>query len=519
VFIEKEELVCPASLSEVALHREDFLIKRVLGMIRLPVAVALVLACVACPGARGDVGVVLNESLDTSVARITGSGHTAVYLSRVCAETPVKLRLCRPGEQGSVLSNYTTLGEDQPFEWNVVPLNIYLYGVEEARNRPVFGSFKIKHVLEERYRTKYLSAYCQSSTCKTSYKAEWREMVAATMVRSVYIFVVDSTLEQDLDLIARLNALSNENHFNGATRNCADFVKRVINTYFPGATHRDFLNDFGMTSPKAIAHSFTHYADQHPEAHFRVFHFAQLPGTIKRSKECRSGTEQLYHSKKLLVPMLVFANHELPVVAASYVLTGRFNPEHVFEKHPAPEATETSNQIQLAKAQGDKGRTKTLETAENEERARVVGTSEEWKEYRAALNSITEEAVQEKSIPDHGYLNRLFKRLDKAGTPTMDDKGALWMEISDESSNYKVGLSASNILASGSDSDTAYELILARNEYFLKSPKHERETMPEFKRDWALLQSARARSSVEIASSKRPATTIHGAAVSAGGMD
>jgi hypothetical protein len=35
-----------------------------------------------------------------------------VCLSRVCAETPVKLRLCRAGEQGSVISNYTSLGED-----------------------------------------------------------------------------------------------------------------------------------------------------------------------------------------------------------------------------------------------------------------------------------------------------------------------------------------------------------------------------------------------------------------------
>jgi hypothetical protein len=125
--------------------------------------------------AYGNVGVILNESLDTSVARITGSCHTAVYFSGICPESPVKVRLCRPGEEGSVISNYTTLGEDQPYEWNVVPLSVYLYGVEDPANRPLFGSEKVKHALEERYREKYLSAYCTSQFCRTSGKAEWRE--------------------------------------------------------------------------------------------------------------------------------------------------------------------------------------------------------------------------------------------------------------------------------------------------------------------------------------------------------
>ena len=145
----------------------------------------------------------------------------------------MKLRLCQPGEQGSVISNYISLGEDQPFEWNVVPVNVYLYGVENPRYRPIVGSQKIKHVLEERYRENYLSEYCATESCKTSHKAEWREMVAATLERSMYMFVVSTTVEQDLALIEQLNTEANENHFNGMTRNCADFTRRIINTYFP----------------------------------------------------------------------------------------------------------------------------------------------------------------------------------------------------------------------------------------------------------------------------------------------
>jgi hypothetical protein len=449
---------------------------------------ALVLACLACPRAYGDVGVVLNESLDTSVARITGSGHSAVYFSRICPASPVKLRLCRAGEQGSVMSNYTTLGEDQPFEWNVVPLNVYLYGVENASYRAMVGSTAIKHVLEERYREKYLADLCASESCKTSNKAEWREMVGATLERSMYMFVVQTTVEQDLHLIEQFNSLPNENHFNGMTRNCADFTRRAINAYFPGATGPDYINDFGMTSPKAIARSFTRYAKRHPEAHFRVLHFAQIPGTIKRSTVARAGTEQLFRSKKLLVPMLVFADHVLPFVAASYLLTGRFNPQHELEAHPTIEAAELEHQIRLAKSEENEARAEQLEAEKYKQSASVVGTGEEWKRYREEFNSMVMEARQD-SIPERGSLNHFFHQLDKAGAPVADHNGALWMEVSDGGEPSRVGLSRSNILSSSSDPELAHQLVLARIGRVLKSPKHSRESMVEFKSDWNLLQS------------------------------
>src|SRR5260370_12849022 len=133
-------------------------------------------------------------------------------------------------------------------------------------------------------------------------------MVAATLIRSVYIFVIDTTEEQDRKLIAEFNDSPNENHFNGVTRNCADFTRRVINTYFPNATRPDYLNDFGMTSPKAVARSFTRYGLRHPESNLRALHFAPLPGTINRSREVRAGNEQLYRSNKYRIPMILFAD-------------------------------------------------------------------------------------------------------------------------------------------------------------------------------------------------------------------
>jgi hypothetical protein len=445
----------------------------------LPIFFASFFVALSTPLASADVGVVLNESLDESMDRITGTGHMAVYFSRICADSPTKLRLCRPGELGSIMSTYINIGEDQSFAWNIVPLNIYLYGVEDPRNRPIFASFKIKHALEERYRENYLSGFCDTPACQTSGKAEWREMVAATLIRGVYMFVVDTSVDEDRQLIAEFNHAPNENHFNGATNNCADFARRIVNTYFPRAASRDVLNDFGMTSPKAVARTFTRYALRHPELNLRVMHFAQVPGTIKRSSEVRAGTEQLLRSKKLLIPMVVFANEALPVVAASYVLTGRFNPEKEFEKHPAtdlaPQSLSSFPHLQAV--------------ALEDERAQVVGTSAEWKNYRKAFES---EIVESSDSPEVHDRSRFFKLLDEKGTASLDDNGEAWMQLTENGEPTRVGVSANNVLARDSNPQLSYQLLLARTSVILKSPKHRRETMLEFHQDWANLQRASA---------------------------
>jgi len=460
------------------------------------VGLLLVLGIIALmtPSAHADAGVVLNESLDTSVARITGSGHSAVYLSRICPDnSAVKMRLCMPGEQGSILSNYTTLGEDQPYEWNIVPLSVYLYGVEDPGDRPLVSSKAIKAALEERYREKYLAAICTEDRCRTGKSAEWREMVAATLERSLYMFVVKTSVEQDQALIAAFNSLPNVNHFNGMTRNCADFTRRVLDTYYPGAVKPDYLNDFFMTSPKAVARSLTHYAEKHPESDFRVLHFSQVPGTIKRSSECRSGTEQLYHSKKLVIPLAAFAWQGVPAVTASYLITGHFNPEHQFEAHASAQAAGSATNESPEIGGGFTVSVQELAAEGSLERETIVGTKDEWKQYQAQLDATVDEAIRNEVIPDRMYLKRVFKKLGESSTISADANGALWMNFSGDEPLLHVGISASNVFAADSDGQFAYQLMLARMEDELKSPKHSRETMLDFKQDWLLLADIRGK--------------------------
>lgn len=465
-----------------------------------PMVVALLAMLFACAATRADVGVILNDSLDTSVARITGSGHSAVYFSRICPASPVKLRLCEPGEPGSVMSNYTTLGEDEPFEWNVVPLNVYVYGVADPADAPLFSSAKIKGALEDAYRDKVLAEYCQDRECRSSGKAEWREMVSAGSERTFYILIVSTTLEQDQELIDEFNAAPNVNHFNGMARNCADFTKRVINTYFPHAAHRDLINDFGMTSPKAVARSFSRYAERHPDMQYRVVHFAQLPGTIKRSSEARSGTEQLYHSKKLLVPMAVFAPHELAVVTASYLLTGRYNVQRDFEQHATTRQTALGDQLKLAKADDETEIADELAAEAAKERADVLGTQEQWKAYKESFDAMVEDAVRDGRLSSRDALGHVFERINAHGEASIDEQGRLWMQVEEDGHRARVGLSQSNILAPGSDRTLAYQVLLASVNETLKSPARRRPTLAEFRQSWQLLQQANAPAQVETAS-------------------
>jgi len=443
--------------------------------------------------AHADIGVILSEALDDSVGKVTKAGHSAVYFSRICPETPVKLRLCRPGEMGSVISNYTTLGEDQPFEWNDAPLSIFLYGVDDPRNRPLIALPQIKRALEERYRDEFLSQYCATDFCRTSNKSEWRYMVGATLERSLYIFVVHTSVQQDLAFINHFNSSPNVNHFNGVTHNCATFVRGVVDFYYPHSAHADYLNDFMMASPKAIARTFTRWALRHPEMNLRVLHFAQLPGTIKLSFVARSGTEEFIRTKKFYPPMVWFAPYGMPAAAGAYYLTGRFNPEHELEQHP--DAVETSSAIDPDTPWFESIETQPEGAASVETggHAQVFGSKQEWKQFHVDFDGIVDEAVEDKIIPGQDYVAHFAKQLQQDAKPVLAPNGEIWLDVVDGGQTKKLGVSANNIFGPGSNSELAYALLLAREQSLLKSPKHRRESMPEFRADWQLLESSRTR--------------------------
>ena len=81
------------------------------------------------------------------------TGHSAVYLNHVCAESPVKLRTCRPDEYGIVISRYHRIGG---FDWIAIPLVAYLYAGDQVGDIPVTADAKLESRLRDDYCRKHL---------------------------------------------------------------------------------------------------------------------------------------------------------------------------------------------------------------------------------------------------------------------------------------------------------------------------------------------------------------------------
>jgi len=445
-----------------------------------------------CGAMHAEVGLMLDEALRVGSSKWTGAGHSAVYLSGVCVASPVELRMCEPGENGVVLTNYPSFGEDRSYEWNAIPLNVYLYGVEEESARPLYASPTARWLLEERYREKYMGELCTGS-CTTNPNALWRETVASTFMRDIYMFTLKTTAEQDRALVEKFNNAANVDHFNGITHNCADFAREVVNTYFPGAAKADHINDFWITTPKAIAKSFAHYGVRHPELEFHVVRFSQIPGEYPISKDNRKGTEELFRGNRWRVPLAVLRPYELAIVTSSYMLTGRFNPELEVTRRPTEEAAGLETELREARAIGDREREKECKQELRAVRAAALGTKEEWSGYDASVRQYEAEAVGQGYSSDLESLRKFARHTVSTSWIKMDERGGLWLSPRDGRFGAKVGLSANTLAESSSNARMGYLLALSRVDAELhKTPKN-RETLGFFRKDWELMEQLRGR--------------------------
>src|SRR5258708_244966 len=111
-----------------------------------------VLALACASWARASATLLLEEPYG-KLGFFTATGHAAVYLSGVCAETPLTLRACAPGELGAVISRYDGVGG---YDWVAIPLIPYLYAVEQAEDIPLFVDPKMVDFLRDQSPRKHL---------------------------------------------------------------------------------------------------------------------------------------------------------------------------------------------------------------------------------------------------------------------------------------------------------------------------------------------------------------------------
>ena len=414
--------------------------------------IAMLLLYVSFAGASATL--LLEEPYGT-MGFFTATGHAAVYLSGVCADTPVVLRRCAPGEMGVVLSRYDRVGG---YDWVAIPLIPYLYAVERPEDVPLFANAKMAAFLRDRYRRKYLEDIAPDVKNGETPGGNWYQLVGSSYDRTIYGFEIQTTPEQDDALIRKYNTSPNVSHFHLVTNNCADFAKGALNFYYPKSLHRSLIADIGITTPKQMAKMLTKYSDRHPELQFSRLIISQVPGSMPRSSAVHGVVESFFTAKKYIVPSAVVSPIFAGCVAAVYVGTGarHFEPARnamVFVVGNDPERP-----------------------LDREDR----------RAYQLQLKHFLAGAYPEE--PGRN-ADKVWERLQSKARTGVDDQGRPVLELQVGDSLVQIGVAADNVLNGNAPPQLVRQLLEARLQSELRRRSAQGISETQMDRDWKLLQT------------------------------
>jgi hypothetical protein len=353
-------------------------------------------------------------------------GHVAMYLPRVCAETPLILRRCGPGETGVVIARYNKVSG---YDWIAIPLIPYLYAVEKTDDVPLFANPKLVSFLRNKYRRKYLEAIAPDGPDGETPDGNWYELVGTSYDRTLYSYEIETSPEQDDALIRKLNALPNHMLYRTVTRNCADFAREIINFYYPKAIRRSIIADAGMTTPKQVAKALVKFSTRHPELESSATLIPQVLGSISRSRPVRGVAESLLKTKKYLVPLAILQPYVAGGIALAYVSSGRFDPAHnamIMDSRNEPQPPLASSQRKALEGQLDQ-----LSSVAN-------GDGKAWRD------------------------EKMWRRLQAGAEPELDRAGAPVLQVRLGEQVVDVGIARENVLSTTGSPELSQELLQAR---------------------------------------------------------
>jgi hypothetical protein len=428
------------------------MIRRHIPCVRRLIAGLAILVLTLVPLASASATLLLEEPYG-KLGFFTATGHSAVYLSGVCAETPVVLRPCAPGETGVVLSRYDGVSG---YDWVAIPLIPYLYAVDQPEDVPLFADTKMVSFLRDHYRRRYLEAIVPTPANGQAPGGNWYELVGSSYDRTIYGFEVATTPEQDAALIRKLNASPNVSHFRTVSNNCADFVKDIFNFYYPKSLHRSVVADIGITTPKQMAKMVVKFDRRHPEIAYSRLVIAQVPGSEPRSFVVHGVVESFFKSKKYIVPSAVVSPIFAGCVFVVYEGTGagRFDPGRdalVFDPTGTP-----------AQPMGREDR---------------VAYQHQLKNFLADSYPVT----------TGENVDKTWSKLQAKARPDFDEEGRPILQMQVDGHIVRVGASAENVL-NGSTPELARQLLEARLQSELRGRSPQTVSESEIARDWLLLQ-------------------------------
>ncbi len=432
-------------------------------------AILLFCLCSICR-ARAGATLFLGEPYSYDGA-FAGTGHAAVYLSGVCAASPVVLRPCAPGETGIVLSRYYRVAG---YDWVAIPLIPYLYAVEKEEDIPLFADNKTIAFLRDRYRRSHLEALAPDLPDGGTPDGNWYELVGASYIRTIYAYEIETDPELDAALIRKLNGGPNRQRWTLVTANCADFAREIVDFYHPHAVHRSIVGDLGVTTPKQLARTLSNYSRHHRGLQASHFVIPQVPGTVPRSKTMHGVVECALSAKKYMLPLFALHPYVAGSLIAAYLGHWRFNPAH--------------NALILdAKHRLDAPPTR-ADRRNFQDRLQELVRSELVRSELVRSELVQSESGKDTSSANAAADGRRWASLFAAAEPALDASGEPALQVRVDGKATAVGIARTNILSVPEGYEFAAGLVEARLREELKFAPARKAARSDVESDLALLQ-------------------------------
>ena len=320
------------------------------------IAVSVLAFC--CARSHAEVAVLMEEPYGF-FGILAPAGHSAIYLDRVCAETPLKLRRCRSDELGSVITREPDMAG---YDWVAIPLLPYLYSVENASEVPRHANGNLVWRMRRRYHETHLRSLGEKVSEGNFFKGGWGMLLGQSYDRRMFAFRFETTPEQDDQLIARLNAGRNHSHFHYLFNNCSDFTRKILNAYFPNTFRRSIFPDLWMTTPRQVTDKLVRFSRKHPEMKLAVFEIPQIPG-FRRPSGTNLTVIGSLTTRGIPVPVAFLNPYAAGAMLLDFILESHnglvpkdapvLGPDNlaVLKVPPLPEENPVSRELQAASAE------------------------------------------------------------------------------------------------------------------------------------------------------------------------
>jgi hypothetical protein len=442
----------------------------------------------AAPQSLADVGVIVHEPIGP-LGFFTRAGHVSTYLSNICPDgSPVRMRLCHPGEHGGVISKYTPFSEHEDYDWAIVPFEEYLYGFESPALAPLIATRGLERVIQQYQFGPLFSRGMQTTGDGGLPDGEWKSTLATRFERTMYILSIETSTEDDAAIVAAFNAAPNRSRFNFFYRNCSDQAKSILALVL-GSNDEigDRVDGMTMETPKGLAKALVERALAHPDFRLHIQRYSQLPGSFPQSRDVLFPLENMYKSLGY-APYWYFEGwREVALGAMVYhQLLAPFSMLTASRDFISPAAAELSREQVRLRRQQDLNRTEmesirlddslrartaaigaataerlaAIKKAKEDEVALVEGSASQWRELELEFRTVLRTIPWQRLVPpelveivDRGgrsrhLADRLFTYFENRGVITIKPDAGAWMELPlADGETAATGVSESQVLA------------------------------------------------------------------------